>query len=364
MADRLLFLVPAVKDPAETGGELFNLNLCRGLAADWDLTVATFEDIGLTERTSAAYETATSQYLRAHGKFDAIVQDTYVFPFSGPANRLLSASAPLIGFGQAVYSERFKRPWTRWKQDRSMAAVYGTYAGLIVVSDAMKHHAEKLGVTASQIRVVPPGFALRDAPPLSVARNSSPIRLVTAGSYQPSKGQHLVIEGLGLLLAKRREFAGRLVLEMHGNLGYAPDYVASLRGLVEDKGLGESVVVEGPLRQQGLWELFSRSHLFCFVAQGEGFGMVTLESMLCGCVPLLCDDDLSRSLTGGEVGEMVAPDPKSIADGLERLLDRFGDWEAESAVSQRRAKTVALSWDETIERFSRSIRELAGLSIR
>jgi glycosyltransferase involved in cell wall biosynthesis len=363
MADRLLFLVPAIKDPAETGGELFNLNLSRGLAAEWNLSVATFDDIGLKERAEGAYRDAVARYMEKQENFDAIVQDTYVFPFCREANRVLSQTAPLIGFGQAVYSERFRRPWSRWIQDRRMSAGYRTYAGLIVVSDAMREHADKVGVATSKIRVVPPGFALRDAPLAVVDRPRNPVRLVTAGSYQPSKGQHLIVEGLALFVANRPEYAERIVLEMHGNQGYAPDYVAGLRQLVSDKRLNDSVVIDGPLRQRELWELFSRSHLFCFVAQGEGFGMVTLESMLCGCVPLLCEDSLSRSLTGGAVGQLVAPDARSVAEGLERLIERFGDWDNESAASQRRAMTVALSWEETIERFSRSIRELASLPL-
>lgn len=361
MARRLLFLVPAIKRPPETGGEHYNLRLADGLSQDWDITTAGFEDIGLADRTEAAYLNALRGYLEARAPFDAIVQDTYVYPFAATANRWLAMQAPLVGFGQAVYSERYARLWARWRENRKMAAGFRDYRGMIVVSEAMRKHALTIGFAPENLRMVYPGYDLRERPPAPIARPDDKIRIVTAGSYQPAKGQHLIVEGVAQLLQRRPELRPRLNVRIFGNQGYAPSYVSRVRALIATHRLEDVVQAEGPVPQNEVWRRFSESHFFAFVSEGEGVGMVTVEAMLCGCVPLLTQDSLSNELTGGQTGELVSRDPAAVAAGLGRLLDRFATWPEEAGRAQAQGTRNAPTWNDAISQFSRSVRELAGI---
>lgn len=361
MLPRLLFLVPAINRPPQTGGELYNLRLGDGLSRDWDIRVATFADLGLANRTEEEYEKVVRNWVTKNGSFDAIVQDTYVYPFSATANIWLASQAPLIGFGQAVYAERFGRPWVRWRENRKMARAFRPYRGMIVVSDTMRGHSHKIGFTDDKLRVVIPGYELRDRPLAPIQRAVDKIRIATAGSYQPAKGQHLVLEALIKLLKQKPQLRDQVEWRMHGNLGYAPEFVEQLRKSIASEGLDEVVSLNGPISQSELWEFFSQSHIFAFVSEGEGVGMVTTEAMLCGCVPLLNDDFLSSELTKKIVGERVARDADEVMAGLNRIIDRFDRWSDEAAECQRVAVEFAPSWTDAIANFTRSVRELSAI---
>lgn len=356
---KLLFLVPALKDPPETGGELYNLKLAEGLQRDWDVRVATFEDLPGFARTPTAYEGALTRYINDHGPFQVIVQDTYVYPFAATVNRNLKSRASLIGFGQAIYSERYRHPMHKWRHARDMAACMKPYDGLIVVSDSMRRHAEKLRFPTSQIAVVSPGYDLGDGgalPPIS-----EPYRFICAGSYQPSKGQLLVVQAMAELIRQRPYLRTKCRLDLYGNLGYSPKYVQEVRDAISASHLEETIEVHGPVPQEDLWFEFGRSHAFVFPAAGEGVGMVTVEAMAFGCVPILADDDLSHDLIGpDQPGILVPREPVAIASAMMKLIDNRAEWEDLRLRAQSRSELLVRKWDVVIDEFSEAVKKLAG----
>jgi len=356
---KLLFLVPALKDPPETGGELYNLKLASGLQRDWDVQVATFDDLPGFARTATAYEGALTRYINDHGPFQVIVQDTYVYPFAATMNRQLRSRAPLIGFGQAIYSERYRHPMHKWRHSRDMAACIKPYDGLIVVSDSMRRNAEKLRFPASRIAVVSPGYDLGEGgalPPIS-----EPYRFICAGSYQPSKGQLLVVQAMAELIRQRPYLRTKCRLDLYGNLGYSPKYVQEVRDAVVASHLEETIEVHGPVPQEDLWFEFGRSHAFVFPAAGEGVGMVTVEAMAFGCVPILADDDLSQDLIGpDQPGLLVPREPVAIASAMMKLIDDRAQWEDLRLRAQSRSELLVRKWEVVIDEFSAAVKDLAG----
>lgn len=360
VSPRLLLLFPAVKEPPESGGEIYNLKLARGLGGPWKTTVATFDDLPGFARDESAYAAAVRSFVAENGPFDAIVQDTYVYPFATAANRFLSAHAPLIGFGQGMYSQRFTRPWVRWSHRRQMRRAMAPYRGLIVVGEAMKAHARGLGMAGDRIAVVNPGYDLPSPPSRLPA--SQPLRLIVAGSYQPAKGQHLAIEGFAEVLARRPELVGAIRMDLYGNEGYAPEYVRELRAWVRRRGLSGSIELHGPLPQAKLWDEFRASQAFVFPALGEGMGMVTVEAMTFGCVPILADTPTARHLLGPEpAGLVVARQSREIAEAILRLIEDPARWEARRERAQARSSALVRGWDETVAEFSHQVRRLSGI---
>ena len=357
---RLLFLIPALKRPPETGGELFNLKLADGLSSHFDLTVATFEDLPGFARSPKEYADAVMHFMDKNGPFDAVVSDTYTYPFSVDANQAIAKRCALIGFGQAVYSERFRRPWTKWSENRKMAAAQAPSKGQIVVSEAMRAHAIALGLAASQVAVVTPGYDLPSNPQMEPL--AEPYRFVGAGSYQPSKGQLITVEGFIQVVRARPEFAGKLRLDLYGNQRFAPDYVEALRNLIRDHHAESFVGLHDAIPQAQLWGEFSKSHGFAFVATGEGVGMVTVEAMALGCAPILTDDVLSQELIGSaKAGVLVPRTAEGVSQGVQNLLDDTARWQQIRLLARERSKQLTRSWNEAVDQFAGEVKRLAGL---
>jgi len=356
---KLLFLVPALKDPPETGGELYNLKLAKGLQRDWDITVATFDDMPGFARTPTAYEGALTRYINDHGPYQVVVQDTYVYPFAASANRRLRNRVPLVGFGQAIYSERYRHPMHKWRHARDMASCMKSYEGLIVVSESMRRHAERLRFPKERVEVVSPGYDLADGgalPPIT-----EPYRFIGAGSYQPAKGQLLAVQAMAELFRQRPYLRLKCRLDLYGNMGYSPKYVQEVKDAVASAHMEESVGIHGPVPQEDLWFEFGRSHGFVFPASGEGVGMVTVEAMAFGCVPILADDDLSQDLIGpDEPGILVPREPVAIAAAMTKLIDNRARWEDMRQRAQSRSELLVRRWDVVIDEFSAAIKKLAG----
>lgn len=85
------------------------------------------------------------------------------------------------------------------------------------------------------------------------------------------------------------------------------------------------------------------------VTQAEAFGLVVLEGMAAGAVPVVSDLPGVRDLVSG-VGVVVPPkDVDSLRDALLALAD---DRSRLRAASRRaRAKAESLSWDACVERY-------------
>ena len=85
----LLFIVPAIPSPPTTGGEIFNQRLAAGLAANWDLTVVTVQDLGMNSRMSAGeFERRLVDFVRNRVEPGPVLLDTYLYPhFDGALDR-------------------------------------------------------------------------------------------------------------------------------------------------------------------------------------------------------------------------------------------------------------------------------------
>jgi len=100
-----------------------------------------------------------------------------------------------------------------------------------------------------------------------------PVRLVYAGKLAHAKGLPWLLRALRHIDSPQ----WRLHLVGGGSGAEKEDCLALARGL------GERVVVHGPLPQAQLADIMRRSHIFVLPSLFEGLPLVLLESLSCGC---------------------------------------------------------------------------------
>src|SRR5690606_39140983 len=142
-------------------------------------------------------------------------------------------------------------------------------------------------------------------------------------------------------------------------VGFGPEE-PSLKAMVHELGLQESVCFLGAVPQEGLPDLYRRAALFVapFIqAQSgdeEGLGLVLVEAIGCGC-PILAGKVPALAEVLGDGFEDMAVDPRNVAELAGRIVMVLADPIAarEQASQLRRAIGNRLDWDAVAERYAR-----------
>ncbi|HEV3474610.1 MAG TPA: glycosyltransferase family 4 protein [Actinomycetota bacterium] len=125
-----------------------------------------------------------------------------------------------------------------------------------------------------------------------------------------------------------------------------------IRRLVDQRGLGDRVVLEGRVSDDRLTELYRGALGVYYGPYDEDYGYVTLEAMAARR-PVMTTTDSGGPLEfvrDGENGVVVRPRPKDIAAGLDRLAE---DREAARAMGEAGHKLFSdtvPSWPEVVAR--------------
>ncbi len=158
----LLFILPAIRDQAITGGEIYTMHVMRSLRARWDLRTLTYADVGIDNRAPAhefaRAAVAALERMRYQGP---VLEDTILYRVGARLNHALHAKGigPIVGFGQAVYPRRAR---SRIGQLARMVPYRQYLAGCdghLVVGEQMAALHRRLRIRRPTL-VVRPGFDL------------------------------------------------------------------------------------------------------------------------------------------------------------------------------------------------------------
>lgn len=107
-------------------------------------------------------------------------------------------------------------------------------------------------------------------------------------------------------------------------IGGSGDDLGRLRDLVDHYGLSDAVVFAGAINENELADHYRLASVFALPSEKEGFGIVFLEALGCGCPVLAGNRDGSRDpLADGEFGLLVDP-RRPLAPPLLALLQGSG----------------------------------------
>jgi len=137
-------------------------------------------------------------------------------------------------------------------------------------------------------------------------------RLAAIDAY---KGQDRVIR----LMAEINEHCGAVHYIIAGDGDDRP----RLEALVRELDVGRFVTFAGFVPDEEIEQLYKLADLFVMPSTGEGFGIVYLEAMACGCPVVAGNRDGSvDALADGELGRLVDPeDPAALLAAIAESLE-------------------------------------------
>lgn len=181
----------------------------------------------------------------------------------------------------------------------------------------------------SKVRVTGQGIdtALFIPPPVETRWPAAELRLVHVGRIAPVKRLEILITATRQLRAS----TGKVRLDLVGPVG-DERYARMLRDTIERDGLGHVVHFTGPRERDRLPDIYGRAH-FTLNASAGAIDKAVLEGMLCGALPVTCNEAFSEYLSRLDPLLYVARESgTAVADHVAAL------WSRDSAAQRGLAK--------------------------
>jgi glycosyltransferase involved in cell wall biosynthesis len=189
---------------------------------------------------------------------------------------------------------------------------------ITVVSNAMREETLRFGVASEKIDVIPMGVdMLSDFTPDSDKRDRNTV--VFVGRLVEKKGLTYLLEAFSLVLETNVD--SRLVIA-----GAGPEENV-LKKQASDLGIITKVEFLGAVQNDELSDFYQRAAIavfpFVIAADGdqEGFGLVVVEALGCGCAVIASEVPAVRDILNGENGLLVSQrDSQQLAAAIVKLM--------------------------------------------
>ncbi|NTW75553.1 MAG: glycosyltransferase family 4 protein [Candidatus Moranbacteria bacterium] len=206
----------------------------------------------------------------------------------------------------------------------------------------------RYGVAKERIAIVPnavdPDF-LRPTTSDDRARVKSRYRLpetfiLSAGSMQPRKNIPFLIEAFERV---KKDIPGLKLVLVGGKGG--KHYDLRIDSVVRDRGLAESVLFPGYVRQEDMSSLYATAAVMAFPSKYEGFGIPVLEAFA-SAVPVVASDIVPFREVGGNAISYF--DPTDVAACAESLYTLLIDENARRRQNRSgKERLLDYSWDRS-----------------
>lgn len=217
---------------------------------------------------------------------------------------------------------------------------------VVAVSSALAGKVRTCG-TSTPISVILNGFDLRALPEAAGERGCA---FIQVGNLQEQKRVHVTIRAFARL--RERHPGACLTL-----VGSGPDR-ARLDALCRELGSSSAVRFTGMIPNRDVLKEMSRARFFIMPSVNEGFGIVYLEAMACGCITIGTEGEgIADLIVSGENGFLVPPDdPNAIVRVIEWCLEHP---EESAAIAERgRKDAMGLTWEKNASEYIKLFKEL------
>lgn len=251
-------------------------------------------------------------------KFPGLLRELEVDLFHAPYyNFPLRSSVPLVvTIHDLVWWQRRFVPWM------SPAAIYSRFmlrasarraTSVIAVSERTASEI-RARFGRSDVRVVHNALPAWFEQATAAMRPAPSPRLLYVGTAKPWKRVDVLFDALTVLRARgvraEASVAGTPARNRNADVG----------GLIQARGLDDSVTVHGPLDDQAMARLYLDAGIYVMPSEYEGFGLTTLEAMRAGCAVVAADLPVHREVAGDAAAYFTPGDPRALAAALEPLL--------------------------------------------
>ncbi len=164
----------------------------------------------------------------------------------------------------------------------------------------------------------PGGDALpvKSDPDSYAPRQNTEVRLLFVGNWIPRKGLHVLLKALTSLCSYPWK------LSLVGRTNLMPSYERKIRHQIAAGGLSEKVHIHGAVSDEELVRLFQLADALVVPSQYEGFGIVYLEAMRFGVIPIGGQSGAAGEIIqSGINGFLVRPDsPADLSVVLSAIM--------------------------------------------
>ena len=250
------------------------------------------------------------------------------------------------GYGISRFSQRF--PMHRLELERELAE-YEQADRIIVLSTFAWRSFIKHGISESKLICLPPGVNVERFKPADHhrdGRGKDPFTVLFVGSVSLHKGTHVLVEAF-----KKARLA-------HSQLLLVGAVSPSMKAYLESLG-AQNVRFLGVIPNAKLASYYRDASVFVLPSFEDGFGMVALEAMACGCPVIISTNaGAADAVEEGKSGFVV---PAGDADALaERLTELHRNPSSAYEMGRRAAWSVRKSgtWKEYGDKMAGIYRQL------
>ena len=188
-------------------------------------------------------------------------------------------------------------------------------------TDANRIHLQRLCPEARSIQTVYHGLSTAFFTPARPCSEAGTPTILSVGRFVKKKGFPILVEACRLLQERSYDFRCRII-------GAADEDSESVKRLIVNYGLEHCVLLEGPVSQDALRQIYRECTIFalpCLVAGNgdrDGIPNVLVEAMATGKpVVATAVSGIPELINHGSDGVLVPPeDPRALAGALEVLL--------------------------------------------
>lgn len=186
--------------------------------------------------------------------------------------------------------------------------------GIIALSVETKNKLLATGVNARRMVVIYGGVSMPSMPPHPAFRSSHRTLLCIARLVAYKRVDDFL---LAIYLIKQHNINIRAVI-----VGTGPQH-NYLHRLAIQLGISDAITWINGITEADKWQLLCESHIHVLPSVVEGFGLVTIESLIVGTPVVNADIPINREILHGSRGGLLYPpgDYVALAEAIESLID-------------------------------------------
>jgi glycosyltransferase involved in cell wall biosynthesis len=235
--------------------------------------------------------------------------------------------------------------WRLWGKKIGLWYAHGHVSFILRIAVRLAHviftsTASGFRLPSSRIKIIGQGIDAEKFKPPVVKSRGEKFRVITVGRISPAKDLETLVAAAEILAKENRAFQ----IEIIGGAGLPEQetYLAKIKGLVEEKGLGGLINFRGPLPNKDILSYLQAADLFVNMSQTGSLDKAILEAMAGGLPIVSCNQAIVDELANDPRFIFESRNTSQLAQKIARLMDLYNNQPAEFASWGRELREVVI----------------------